>query len=581
MINADKINPFEYDKANSLSPEQIVEYFIDDHNFSRFLPTGKNILLKGSRGTGKTMAMLYFSFKVQYEYSKLKNYEIDFSRIGIHIPCKNPIFQKQEYLLPYNEKHKPYIIAEHFLSLNILFEICNSLKDVNEVQNLEKGKVDLLREKLQYLLDVSIPNISNIFESLMLFAQKESENTQKFLNEQDFDSFYSISYSFNSLVIPLLNSIHDFPLFTNSHFMFMFDDLQDLNIYQKKVINSWIAFRDNKQFSFKLATTERNPILITSSGGTILENHDFISIDMIKKFQSKGQDFYELAEKIVQKRLDLFKINTTAKEFLPTSQTFLDDLEKGKEIARNKAHKKFPNPEGTQITDYVAKYGRAEYFRSRKPQANKPPYSGLETLIDISTGVIRQLLIPIYWMYDKELSKQENSSKGLISFIPVSTQTDIIIEESNKYWERLKNIYNEVEGCSKEDAIRLHNFFDNLMVLFRERLLDESISEPRAISFIITSPEEQYTEEIEKLIDIAIRGNFLYSRLATSKVAGRQDVFYIPNRFLLPARLLDPHGQYARVSIKSKDFYATAFKNLKLPKDNKTIDDGQQTLDFS
>lgn len=581
MNNSEKINPFEYDKANSLSAEQIVEYFIDDHNFSRFLPTGKNILLKGSRGTGKTMAMLYFSFKTQYEYCKLRNQNIDFFKIGIHIPCKNPIFQKQEYLIPYNEEHKPYIIAEHFLALNILFEICNSLKDVKEVQSLEANMVDLLREKLQYLLDVSIPNISNIFESLMLFAQKESESTQKFLNEQDFDSFYSISYSFNSLIIPLLNSIHDFPLFENSHFMFMFDDLQDLNIYQKKVINSWIAFRDNKQFSFKLATTERNPILITSSGGTILENHDFISIDMIKKFQSKGQDFYELAEKIVQKRLNLFKIDVVAKDFLPTSSTFLQELEKGKEIARNKAYKKFPEPQGTQISDYVAKYGRAEYFRNRKVQANRPPYSGLETLIDISTGVIRQLLIPIYWMYDKELSKREDILKEPITFIPVSTQTDIIIEESNKYWERLKNIYNEVEGCSKEDAIHLYNFFDNLMVLFRERLFDESISEPRAISFIITSPEEQYTEEIDRLIDIAIRGNFLYSRLATSKVAGRQDVFYIPNRFLLPARLLDPHGQYARVSIKSKDFHTTAFKNSKLPKDNKTIDDGQQTIDFS
>jgi len=580
MSNIEKINPFEYDKANSLRAEQIAEYFIDDHNFARFLPTGKNILLKGSRGTGKTMAMLYFSFKVQYEYSTLKNKEIDFSKIGIHIPCKNPIFQKQEYLLPYNEKHKPYIIAEHFLVLNILFEICNSLKDIREIQSLEEKNVALLREKLQYLLDVKIPNISNIFESLMLFAQRESEQTQKFLNEQEFESFYSTSYSFNSLIIPLLSSIHNFPLFENSHFMFMFDDLQDLNIYQKKVINSWIAFRDNKQFSFKLATTERNPILITSSGGTILENHDFISIDMIKKFQSKGQDFYDLAEKIIQKRLDLFKINVTAKEFLPTSQSFLDDLEKSKEIAREKAREKFPNPVGTQILDYVSKYGRAEYFRSRKAQANRPPYSGLETLIDISTGVIRQLLIPIYWMYDKELSKHNNISENPITSIPVSTQTEIIMEESNKYWERLKNIYNEVEGCSKEDATRLNNFFDNLMVLFRERLLDESISEPRAISFIITSQEDFYMKDIDRLMDIAMRGNFLYSRLATSKVAGKQDVFYIPNRFLLPARLLDPHGQYARVSLKSKDIYATAIKNIKLPKENKTINDGQRTIDF-
>lgn len=576
-MDAEKRNPFEYDKANSLTPAQILNYFIDDHNFSRFLPTGKNIILKGSRGTGKTMAMLYFSFKIQNSILNNKN---DFSRIGIHVPCKNPIFQKQEFLLPTSESFKSFIIAEHFLALNIVFEICNTLKDVKELDDIDSVVLEKIKYKLSYLLGADLPNVVNIFEGLMLFAQKESEQTQKFLNKKDFESFYSISYSFNSLIIPLMNCIQDIEAFKSSHFMLMFDDVQDLNIYQKKVINSWIAFRDNKQFSFKLATTELNPILITSSGGTILENHDFISIDMIKKFQTKGKDFYELAEKIIQKRLDLFGISTTAEEFVPTSEIFLKELEKSKESARKKAHQKFPSPSGTQIVDFIAKYGRAEYFRNRNYKANRPPYSGLDTLIDLSTGVIRHLLIPLYWMYDKELSKGKDFSQPILK-IPVSTQTEIIISESDKYWSRLKNIHNEVDGCTKEQAKYLYNFFDNLMLLFRERLLDDSISEPRAIAFIITSSDETQMEQIDPLLNIAFKGNYLYARLATSKVAGKLDVYYIPNRFLLPTRGLDPHGQYARVSLKASDFINAAYNNIKIPKTNNTVDDSQQSFSFS
>ena len=63
-------NPFEYEAANNLRPEDIIDYYIEDFNFSRFIQSTKNIFLIGERGSGKTMALLYNSFPIKYAIGK-------------------------------------------------------------------------------------------------------------------------------------------------------------------------------------------------------------------------------------------------------------------------------------------------------------------------------------------------------------------------------------------------------------------------------------------------------------------------------------------------------------------------------
>jgi hypothetical protein len=59
-------NPFEYVGANDLSEETILDYYIEDFNFSRFIQTTRNVLLVGERGCGKSMTLLYNSFPIQH-----------------------------------------------------------------------------------------------------------------------------------------------------------------------------------------------------------------------------------------------------------------------------------------------------------------------------------------------------------------------------------------------------------------------------------------------------------------------------------------------------------------------------------
>jgi hypothetical protein len=562
-------NPFEYEAANNLDEDDIINFYIEDFNYSRFLNSNRNIFLVGERGSGKTMTLLYNSFKVQYKKSKRDGSAINYEYIGIHIPCNTPLFHKKEYLL-FNDNFKASILCEHYLVLTIVYSICDSLKSIEEVKKEVNGNTELMNElfdEFEYLVDVSGLNRDlGFIESIRRFVARELNISQKKINSDNAESFYETAYSFSSIVIPFIKILKNVPAFSRSHFLLMIDDAHDLNKFQIRNLNSWIAYRDHSDFSFKIATAKINrPELITSTGGSILEGHDFITIDMEKPFQNEKSDFYQMAKEILEKRLRNTGFADSVEAFFPINKEFEQNLEKCKVSVRKKFMKENPDATAKQISDHVYKYSRAEYFRSRGANANLPPYSGFESIVDISTGVIRNLLDPCYWMFDAAISHRES---GKVTGITSTIQNFIIIERSKRMWERLTiGLDNEVDGCSKEQGKQIFNLFENLSVLFKRRLMEHK-SEPRAITFSISQINKDtvpiYNALIE-LLNIAQRAQVLYTRAGTAKNFGKQEIYYVPNRLLMPAKGLDPHGQYARVSLKVVDLWAAAVQNKEIP----------------
>lgn len=62
-------NPFEFEAANNLKDEDIIKFYIEDHNYTRFIRSTKNIFIVGERGAGKTMTLLYNSFSIQLVFN--------------------------------------------------------------------------------------------------------------------------------------------------------------------------------------------------------------------------------------------------------------------------------------------------------------------------------------------------------------------------------------------------------------------------------------------------------------------------------------------------------------------------------
>ncbi len=567
-------NPFEFEKANNLSKDEIVEYYIEDHNFSRFIQSARNVFLEGERGAGKTMTLLYNSFPIRAHKARKEGEIVDFSKVGVHIPCNTPLFRKREHLLLENLYHS-ILVTEHFFVLSIASSICKSISEANvtELTTELQAKKKHLKDRLEYLLGVELPD-GEFIDSLQLYLQSEALRSQKAMNNIAIDEFVKNSLTFATLIIPLLEIFGTTNTLRDSHFLLMIDDAHDLNTFQLKALNSWIAFRDNTKYSFKVATTKSDrPLYITATGGSIVAGHDFIIVDLEGKYQNRASEFGKMAKKIVERRLITYGIeNPDADLFFPMNEEFSRELEECKKIARAKAELKYPNGPMKSITDYEYKYFRVEYFRSKSSKSNRPPYSGFETITSLSTGIVRHLLEPCFWMFDSVVSNQE--VEKLVTEIPSSIQAETISVLSTKLWKQLKDgLDQQVEGCTKEQSVQVENLFEQLFVLFKKRLLKHK-SEPRAIVFSISEKQSEAWYQLMPLLEVAQKALLLYTRLSTAKDDGKQEHYYVVNRMLIPAFGLDPVGQHARVSLKASDLWNSAKNNRALPFD--AIDEGSQ-----
>jgi len=553
-------NPFEYDQATNLSSQDIIDYYIPDHNYSRFIESTRNVFLVGERGSGKTMTLMYHSFPIQQQKLKKEKKKVSFEKIGIYIACNTPLFHKKEFELIEQNHYKQAVISEHFFVLTIGYYLVDTLSTIRGV--LSEKMSALLKTDFEYVLGAQLPEDKDFFESVKLFIQKQNRVSQELLNKEDNERFFQTPISFYSFLIPLINFSKKIPSLKKSHFLFLIDDVQDLNLFQIKSLNSWIAFRNHVDFSFKVSFAKvRDNIFQTATGGTILEGHDFLMIDLEEPFQNKNSDFYKLATEIIDKRLKRIGVATKAEDYFPENKKFQEDLFKIKETLRESFLASNPSATKKQTDDFLYKYVRSEYFRSRNDKTNRPTYSGFNTIVALSTGVIRNLLYPCYWAYDKAIS---NSKGKIFKSISSAIQDDIIKEKSAELWARIENdLANSIEECSTVQAKEISNLFRALAVMFKDRL-KQKISEPRAITFTISGYTEEYQKELEPLFRVARKAQILYTRMGSAKDEGHREKYYVMNRLLLPNYGLDVIGQFSRVSIPARELLAAAKRGTKI-----------------
>ncbi len=558
----DYTNPFEYEAANRFTSEQILDFYIEDYNYSRFIRSRRNILLVGERGTGKTMTLLYNSFPVQQKRAEREGTKLDFDLVYVYVPCNTPLTHKGEYQLL--EDFSASLVSEHFFVLSIMYAIADTLGAIpNLLDDIDEEE---LRDDIEFILDIQIPEGRPIFEGLKLAFNREVTQAQKAINAKTKDAFYENAISFSAGVMALVTRLKKAPKLSESHFVLMIDDAHDLNLHQIKALNSWIAFRDNTVFSFKVATAKVDqPSLVTSSGGTILEGHDYTVVDMELPYQNRYSDFGKLSRRIVKRRLEKTGVTKEPDDFFPVDPQFSGDLKECQKLVREEAERKFPHGTPKQVADYVYKYTRAKYYQSRPPKANRPSYSGFDILVHISTGVIRNLLEPCFWMYDKVVSEHDQAEEHpMIDEIKPSIQSEVILNRSKRKWEWIRDgLDRSIEGCSREQAEQLYQLFDNLAILFRARLLHHK-SEPRAIAFTVSDVDYIHYPKLRALLGIARKAQIIYTYTSSAKDYGKREIYYVPNRILWPERGLDPHGQHARVSLKARDLWVAASENRQI-----------------
>jgi hypothetical protein len=541
-------NPFEYDAAPNLSPELLVEWFIEDNNFSRFVESSRNVLINGERGSGKSMALIYNSLSYQKLRQSLKSETFPPSHVGIYVPCNTALTHKEEYrLLPVVEQA---ILSEHNLAYGIGAAIA---KDFSRITNdFSKEDQALLIDEFAYLTGVTPSDNQTPFGFLQRAIRDRVKLDQLQIAKGNGVEISFETSSFYTLILPILSVLKQTALLQNTHLSLLIDDAHDLNPYQRKVLNSWLGYRDHSIFSFKVAIAGiHNYDMRTAFGGTILEGHDYITIDLEQPYQNKESGFGKFARDVVAKRLKNVGIELSLDEFFPESASFRKEIEVYEKQTKEEAIQTGISPDNIKaINDYVYKYARARYFQGRPAKANKPVYAGFDTLVHLSTGVIRHLLVPCYWMFE-ELQSSDNGTVN--TKISSEIQSRIIHDRSERLWEFIRNkLETQVEGCGKTEAEKLRQLLTKLAEHFRYRLLNHK-SEPRVLSFSISGYDQQLQEELEPILRLAQKAQLLYVRSGPAKDGGGREDFYTPNRMLWPEYSLDVVGQHGRASLKAID----------------------------
>lgn len=549
----DSVNPFSFSAATDLEAEDLLFFYIQEYNYSRFIQSKRNVFLLGERGSGKTMTLLYHSVKVQRLEAEQRGSSFDLKKVGVYVPCNTPLISRADHELL--DEYRAFTLSEHFLSLSIVDGVVGALEGIQD--EFDEFPDDELCEEVEAVLAIDLPQGNDLVSRIRRFVGMETRKTQLAINLASED-FYSGAFSFATLVLPLLEVLATIPALKGTHFLLMLDDADYLNRHQIAALNSWIAYRDNSRFSFKVATSKvTRPPRVTASGGTIAEGHDFIVLDMENPLHNERSDFGRMAKMIIARRLSKIASDVQPNDFFPVSPKVVEQLEKCKLKAEKVAREKYPQGSPKQISDYIYKYHRAIFFR-RRHKANRPVYSGFEMVVYLSTGVVRNLLEPCYVMYEKAISRATELGQESILSIEPTIQNEVILALSGRPWEKITDgLHNHVANCTKEQADQIQRLFEALARLFRQRLLSDS-SEPRATSFTISGGSDENREQIEALLTIARKALLVYVRSGPAKEAGSRETYYVPTRMLWPVRGLDPLGQHARVSLKARDMMAAA-----------------------
>lgn len=243
-------NPFDITKAVDFTDEEIVKYWIDINDSNGFENMLKPLslmpmILKGSKGIGKTHIMRYFSYelqKIKYAENLLAGLEND-RFIGIYIRCSG--FNSERFKEKGNSEEKWKFIYAYYWELWIaqiliacLIDLRNKhvVKDFSEKRIIERT-LALFNRKIDESPE-TLNELNTLFRELQRGVDYETENCifrrDKNVNIEILISPTKITYGLPQI----LKDEIDF--FANKHILYLIDELENFSIPQQELIQTMI-----------------------------------------------------------------------------------------------------------------------------------------------------------------------------------------------------------------------------------------------------------------------------------------------------------------------------------------------------
>ncbi len=527
-------NPFDLIRTEDFNTKYniIAQYFSDPHAtyYSNLIRRG-NVILIGTRGSGKTMLLKSLYLPVQIEIMKKEGkdphtHPLDF--IGILINCERyefKIFRENifSYQMQHNDKDKVKHFWKqcigHYFALFIIEEMLNTVINYGTEIGLDfKDPIyETLSKQICEICHIDFHTITSTisFASLGDILKKKRTEFSQLL----YDSILNLDYSIAknrfdlSAVIEVGNILKKIPRFKEARFYILLDDFFYPNLAdeQQKIFLELIRVR-NEPLAFKIATLPGGMVFTDASGFELMGRGDEFTIESIEYPDlGKNSDYYKLVKDIVNNRLKDYGL-------------LADDLFQ-------------------ESTDSIQ-----EFLSKLKGEVSighiRPEYAGFGTLVHMSSGVIRTFLVLAKKILDNWL-QQKNTDRlhKTILPVPVNIQSEIVYKESSLFLDTIE---------SREKGLLISKLVYNIGRESRQRLLDN----PEAIEYIQLQIRnfENITSEAQEILTRAITNNVFHSYQLSHRTTRRGLISVkslILNRLLTPA-LRIPYRDRWRIDISAE-----------------------------
>lgn len=582
-------NPFVVESPEKLNPNQIAELFVSEFTDLESIRQRKHTFLWGSRGSGKSMLFRFLEPECQYIVNNGCDEYFCTPKpfLGIYFPIKEGMLNKEEFR--FIDKFHSIVISEHLMNVLIAERTINCIKEQIPIKYINSDKCRIFVNKVVSFFDrISINNsLSEIMEekkyemgtleSLQELFFAESRKVIEFLRRCAFkgnNAEYSGATSgYHDFLLPFMKEVQILLGNPELSVYLLIDDAGRVLPEQQKIINSWIANRDQNVICIKAsAVREDYRTFKTKDEWLIDEVHDFTEIDIESIYTNDQTNYKKKVALIAERRLKISDLPTKSiDEFLPSDIEQDKRLEEIKIIMGDEWER---NPVGRK-EDYIYRYSIARLFQELGQKKQRRNYAGYNNLVNISSGVVRDFLEPCYLMFDRYVSKG-NQDISKIQNIPQFIQNQVIFEYSEGMIIKFDQIINELGETEYDVGRMLRTLVESLGKLFYEKLHDPNAREARLFSFTIKN-ESELTIDIRKALELGLKYRYFQKRTYSSKEGGGREPWYILNRRLCPVYKLDPSGFEGRISLTSQVLNIACTDTNKFIKLRLKLDTGSST----
>ena len=554
-------NPFIVHTPEQLSAADIASIFVEIYTDFPKLKEPNNMFIHGARGTGKSIMLRSLEQPVQELLPSSDHEDLPF--FAIHVPIKDVFFGNPEFQRL--KGWKSTTVGEHLLSVHLAHFLFQGLSTINDVSptDILTAFSDLWRDCGG---DSDLEKLASCtsFSDLAQFCDRETSRVRQYYvrlpDDQEPDIYTGALASFNDLVLPLAKSIKtiDRPV-AGRPICFMVDDADNLPEAMQRVLNSWISTRTAHTICFKVTTQLGYATYKTVDNRIIESPHDFSEVNIGTVYTSHRGIFAKRIEAIVQKRLENAKIEASAKTFFPQDSSqekrrreIWEDLMSGE----SGPHVSLKGSGPSRNRDLAQRYTIPALMRELRSgrSSHTFSYAGLQSVIDLSSGVVRWFLEPAWQMFQRVWSTDQHAP----SDIPVGVQDSVISEWATSFREKLNVDPGDVDegapgaslqssGHTRANYQKLGNLLDGIGNFCRARLLDNTASEQRVFSFVLSDNPDK---ELSNILHLGVRLGYLQKSDLASKSAFRgRRPRYILSRRLGPYYQLDISGYAAHLSV--------------------------------